>query len=257
MPVALACQEAPDSSSSVEGAGGALGRSWILGAVAFGGVALIPLDEPIRDWIQAGARQESSTLRTGARWITPLGSAGPLLASTVIYGIGRAIGEEELASAGLHTAEGIAGTAVVVTVMKGLIRRRRPFVMPHNSRAFFEGSIMKSDSTHESFPSGHTALAFALAAAASEEMYLHWPRKRVVVGRLLYGAATAVGVARMYDDRHWASDVVVGAAVGTFVSRTVVRWANASKPGSVLGSISGVAFFPGVPPTVAFRVTTQ
>src|SRR5437016_2629934 len=67
-----------------------------------------------------------------------------------------------------------------------------------------------------SFPSGHTTAAFAAAAAVSSETSEWWPRSRWIIGPIVYAGATLVGVSRMYDDKHWASDVAMGAAIGTF-----------------------------------------
>src|SRR5213075_565428 len=56
-----------------------------------------------------------------------------------------------------------------------------------------------------SMPSGHTAMAFALATSLSDEIHRPW----ATVG--LYGMATAVGWSRINDNRHWLSDVAAGA----------------------------------------------
>ena len=40
----------------------------------------------------------------------------------------------------------------------------------------------------------------------------------------MYGGAALIGVSRMYDNRHWASDVIMGAAIGTFAGTKVVRY---------------------------------
>jgi membrane-associated phospholipid phosphatase len=40
----------------------------------------------------------------------------------------------------------------------------------------------------------------------------------------MYGAATLVGLSRMYNNAHWASDVAVGAAIGTFAGIKIVRY---------------------------------
>ena len=48
-----------------------------------------------------------------------------------------------------------------------------------------------------------------------------------MIAPIAYGAATLVGVGRVFHDKHWASDIVMGAAVGTLTARTVVRWQHA------------------------------
>lgn len=65
---------------------------------------------------------------------------------------------------------------------------------------------------YESFPSGHTATAFATATSLT---YAYgWK-----AGAVAYPLAAFVGLARMSDDMHWASDVVAGAFVGVIVAR--------------------------------------
>ncbi len=73
-------------------------------------------------------------------------------------------------------------------------------------------------SDHLSFPSGHATITFATATVI--ERHLGW-RKAL----LAYGIATYVATSRLHDDKHWLSDVVFGAAVGTIAGRTVVHHA--------------------------------
>jgi membrane-associated phospholipid phosphatase len=49
----------------------------------------------------------------------------------------------------------------------------------------------------------------------------------------LYGGATLVGVSRMYNNAHWGSDVVIGAAIGTFGGIKVVKYHH-TRPGNRL-----------------------
>ena len=44
---------------------------------------------------------------------------------------------------------------------------------------------------------------------------------------MLYTGAAFVGLARMYQSQHWASDVVMGAGIGTFTGLKIVRYAHA------------------------------
>jgi len=52
----------------------------------------------------------------------------------------------------------------------------------------------------------------------------------------MYGGATAVALSRMYHNRHWGSDVALGAAIGTFSGRKVVQYAH-GHPHNVLDRI--------------------
>ena len=49
----------------------------------------------------------------------------------------------------------------------------------------------------------------------------------------MYGGATLVGMSRMYHNKHWASDVLVGAAIGTFAGQKVVRFTH-NRKGNVI-----------------------
>lgn len=70
--------------------------------------------------------------------------------------------------------------------------------------------VTRPDGTPRAFPSGHAAEAFASAEFLRRE-YGDQSVWYTVSG---YGAAVAVGVLRMYNNRHWFSDVVAGAGLG-------------------------------------------
>lgn len=65
-------------------------------------------------------------------------------------------------------------------------------------------------SNKHSFPSGHTATAFMTATMFNKE-YGH---KSPWVGVGAYGMATATGLMRMANNKHWLSDVLTGAGIG-------------------------------------------
>jgi membrane-associated phospholipid phosphatase len=66
-----------------------------------------------------------------------------------------------------------------------------------------------------SFPSGHTAEAFA----GAEFMRMEYKDVSPLYGLAGYAMATATGMLRMYNDKHWMSDVVAGAGVGIASTR--------------------------------------
>jgi membrane-associated phospholipid phosphatase len=65
-----------------------------------------------------------------------------------------------------------------------------------------------------------------------------------------------VGLSRMYHDKHWASDVVLGAAIGTFTGLKVVRYSHAHPNNRLDRAIlKDRAAIRGTPvPIVAFRI---
>ena len=65
----------------------------------------------------------------------------------------------------------------------------------------------------------HAMASFAAATALSEEMSLRQARYRQVVSPLLYVAASASPLARMYLDEHWSSDIALGAFLGVFAGQ--------------------------------------
>ena len=114
--------------------------------------------------------------------------------------------------------------AAVSGVLKTVLGRARPYTsLDTNPRSFVFGRGLKG-SDYQSFPSGHATSAFAAAAAVSLETAEWWPKTRWIIGPILYGGAALVGVSRIYDDKHWASDVLMGAAVGTFAGLKTVRF---------------------------------
>ncbi|HTA14119.1 MAG TPA: phosphatase PAP2 family protein [Solirubrobacteraceae bacterium] len=97
---------------------------------------------------------------------------------------------------------GIVAIAIAATVANGpaklLVRRRRP------SRRSWPTLIRMPRST--SFPSGHSAAAFAFATGACAEL--------PVLAPVLAPLAGAVAYSRVHTGVHYPSDVAAGAAIG-------------------------------------------
>lgn len=111
-------------------------------------------------------------------------------------------------------AAALAGTAVVAWYAAGrakdVAERDRPV-----------GVRLRDDTDGFGYPSGHTAVAFALATVAAPLFPARW---RWVP----YAAATIVGLARMHVGVHYPIDVVGGALIGIglgLATRSMVRYA--------------------------------
>lgn len=79
-----------------------------------------------------------------------------------------------------------------------------------NGMKYSIGTLRPDGSTHNSFPSGHTATAFTAAHILHKEYGELSPW--ISVGG--YTIATFVGVSRILNNRHWISDVLAGAGIG-------------------------------------------
>ncbi len=82
---------------------------------------------------------------------------------------------------------------------------------------------------YSSFPSGHTTVAFAAATVFALEY-----SNTVWVPIVAYSASTLIGLSRITENKHWATDVFAGAAVGFLAGKNVVnnyhRFAKLKSP---------------------------
>lgn len=199
------------------------------GAFTLGTVALFPLDRFLANEIQGSRFQENPAFRLGAN-VDYIGRPGAFIIGALVYAGGRLAGSERVADLGLHGTEALLASELVTQVVKAAAGRSRPYVDQDNPTDFKFGRGI-GDQSHQSFPSGHTSIAFAAAAAVTTETGAWWPEAKPYIGTAMYGGAALVAVSRMYRNKHWASDVAAAAAIGTFVAWKVVRF-NHNNPGN-------------------------
>lgn len=122
---------------------------------------------------------------------------------------------------GLMMGEAAIIADVATLVLKEAVGRARP--LTGNSKGSFRPFQFKSD--YDSLPSMHTASSFAMASVITRTS------GSVPVGLLSYATAAFVGFSRIYDDKHWASDVLLGAAIGELAGRVVTN--HYARKGSI------------------------
>ncbi|MDD2631395.1 MAG: phosphatase PAP2 family protein [Bacteroidales bacterium] len=189
------------------------GRQW-LGFAAFTGVTLVLFtqDEAIRDFYLRNHTTAQDNISKYA--LDPLGKwylAG-LLGGMYIYGVAANDGHTETAA--LLTGKAVLLTGGYTLLLKSLFQRERPYAGDPANPNTWNGPL--GGWGDNSFPSGHSSVAFAAAAVLSA--YYH---ERRWVGITAFSLASLVALSRTYDDQHWASDVFAGAALGYAVGRLV------------------------------------
>ena len=188
--------------------------AWISGAVL--GTGLL-LDRPIQDATQ---RHGGSGLGRFARHFEPLGTGvASALALAGFYAYGTLADDEraiEVARDGFVAS--VIASGLITPTLKFVVGRSRP------NAELGTGHFQPFKSSGASFPSGHSTQAFAMATViASHYDEVGW------VPYAAYGVASLVGLSRIHQNAHFASDVLAGAAIGVFVGKTVVAF-NSRRP---------------------------
>lgn len=204
----------------------------IAGTFAATTILLFPLDRQLARDLQDSSVQANRYFKNAATGVELIASPGAYYIGGALYIVGRAGGSPRIADLGLHGTEAVLLGEGISMLFKGLLGRQRPFVNVDDPLDFAFGRGF-GESKWRSFPSGHTTTAFAAAAAVTDETTMWWPQSTWVIGPIMYGGAALVGVSRMYHNRHWASDVAVGALIGTFSGKKVVL-ASHSNPNNVI-----------------------
>jgi membrane-associated phospholipid phosphatase len=206
----------------------------LLGAFTLGTALVAPIDMKVANRLQDPGTQENRFLKTAATGFRLLGDPGSFVTGTGLYLIGRVDGNRRLQALGLHSVEAILLADILGGGIKVVAGRQRPYIDTRNPYNFQLWRGLRSDQ-YRSFPSGHTITAFAFASTVTRESQFWWPHATWFVGTVFYGGASLVGLSRMYNNQHWASDVMAGAAIGTLVGIKVVKYTH-SHPGNHIDS---------------------
>jgi membrane-associated phospholipid phosphatase len=189
------------------------GRQWAKFAAITGatGIIMLTLDEPAQKMM---LRNQNGTFNEASDLLYPLGNRFPPFMLAGMYITSLITKNRRFEHATLSVAKSLAISTVFYTASKAVIRRQRPtrtedpydFVSPFSKKGY------------TSFPSGHTNTAFAVATAFAleynEKKWVPW---------VAYSLASLTSISRMYDNRHWFSDVIIGASIGHFVTKMVYK----------------------------------
>ncbi len=201
-----------------------------------GKIVASPIDWNGDDWLKAGLvvaattgiyfadtdikrfaqRNQSSAGDSLASLGNALGSPAYTLPSLgLFYLYGHLAEDQKARRSSLLAAESLVISGVFTVSLKLATQRPRPQISDSSGKWYASG-LSANDI---SFPSSHTTAAFSLASVFAEE-YGDNP----YVPPIAYGLASLTAFARIYDNKHWASDVFFGGAIGYFVGKAVVSY---------------------------------
>ena len=163
--------------------------------------------------IERGIRNaRSDAMTTFFDNMQPLGNEYAIGIVGTFYLAGEILKDPRAKATALDSiAASAISSGIIVNSLKYLVGRGRPT----DGKGAYDFEPL---SGKDSFLSGHTTEAFTLAAVISEHYDVPW------VKITAYGLAGTVGYARLNNNRHWPSDVLAGAVVGTYVGKTVVHF---------------------------------
>lgn len=154
--------------------------------------------------------------------------------TALVYGAAIAADSPKWQEIGQMMAEAVILADASTLLLKEITGRARPLVTDHND--VFKPLRLKNN--YDSLPSMHTASSFAMASVAARTS------ESVPTAITAYSAAALVGLSRMYQNKHWGSDIVLGAAIGELAGRVATSFHAGQKD-------QRVVFLPAVTSTGA------
>ena len=193
-------------------------KQWIeIGAVAGAGVLAYTLDERIQRYFVG--HQYASAGYLSKYIFEPFGRFSPVIIGSLYLG-GRLAKDKRLAGTSLTAGKAFLVSSAFAMITKQLAHRHRPYQNETPDHSNWDGPF--SNMEYTSFPSGHSTAAFSMATVYAMEY-----KSTLWVPVLAYTLAAGTAVSRLYDNDHWASDIVIGSALGFVTGRFM--WKQSRK----------------------------
>jgi hypothetical protein len=187
---------------------------WVKGGGVAAGAVLAStlLDKPADRFVKK--HQENSVMRGWGNF----GKAMPV-ALVGAAGAALAFGDDRLQNTGLISLQSVAGAIGATAVGKYAVGRARP-----GEELGAWSKVSSGSRADASFPSGHSAVAFAAVTPFAQEYDAPW----------LYGVAALSSAGRVAARQHWVSDTVAGGLVGYAIG----SWLWHAQRGNYSSSVS-------------------
>ena len=173
---------------------------WVAPSFIVGGL-LIKADQSIENHVPTSKSTVSHAVTASNVGVAALAGTGAGL-----FLLGHMKSNDQERETGILAGEAAIGALADTEIFKYAAGRERPFTGTSPGRFFVGG---------DSFPSVHSSVSWAIASAIAHE-YPGW-----LTQFLAYGGAGGVSAARWAGQKHFFSDVAIGAALGWYMGRQV------------------------------------
>ena len=206
------------------------GKDWLrFGLITAGTVSIMSIDQPVRDAVLRDNQRyyHSVPIEAGrfwGEWYTPIVIAG---------GFGLHAWLKDNPSSKKITFEIVQAeiySQAITQVLKIAFGRARPY---ENEGAFSYHPFTLSDIGFHSLPGGHNTAGWAMSSVLSRNAHSN------ALKIIAYLPAMLTFVSRIYQDQHWTSDCLLGAAIGFVVGNWVVSLHEKKE-----SAVDASAFYP-------------
>lgn len=234
---------------------------------------LFPLHAKRRDWVRAGVftlatvavsfanrpitrfasniYNHHPAVASASKYITDFGGPYEVVTLGALYTYGLLFKSAKAKNTTMLATQAYVIAGTISGLGKFIFAEQRPYytdIITQRTGPIFRGPFYAfkkgpngeklSRSDYASFPSGHTTVAFAAATVYALEY-----KDKPIIPIISYSAATLIGLSRLTENKHWATDVIVGAMLGYLSGRQVVnnfhRYARLKK---MRGNVDPVHF---------------
>lgn len=208
----------------------------------------LPFHTSRKDWLRAGGfalltgavaltnkpinrfavklHDDSKAVASISNYVTNFGGSYEIYAIAGFYAYGLVFKTQKEKTTTALATQAYITAGVLSTAAKFIAGEQRPYYTDpnyNNKGPIFRGPFYPFKKgvdlqSYSSFPSGHTTAAFAAATVYALEY-----RDKPLIPIISYSAATLIGISRLTENKHWPTDVLVGAVLGYLSGKQVVN----------------------------------
>ena len=190
------------------------GRQW----ATFGGIAastgvVYLIDKPTSNYFIGIKEDIPKIIRDyGFEYGSP---ANNYMLTGAVYLTGLVVKDEKLRRTGVLLISSATSAGLLQQILKSTIGRARP--LSGLSKDTFN-PLWSGDKNFHSFPSGHTILAMTNAHAIAKQFKSPWVKGGI------YTLGSIPAISRLWEGKHWLSDVVFSVAISIFIVESIDRY---------------------------------